>query len=353
MTASDLVPGRRCTTPRRRARALPGDVIGQLEDEHSDPPEERQRFAEPGRARPGGQEIAPGPGEGSPRPRHGAALNLGESPEQTLVPHVAEAGEVEPVQVHLLHERRLRVDDPVRLEDPVNLLDAAPGIGHMLEDGLRHHRVDAAVLEREIMRVAEDRRRRVGRRVDVDETDGRLPGELAHPFAPDAAAHQQHHRRRASFQQQALHGSKTAHGGQIHRRRGDPAQPQPGLSPRALGVRVAALGMLRRLIAQVVAVVEDGPVLGDQDRTSGYDGIRFAAPGVATTKNAGDLGHEVALAGGAAKNGTKAVSGLEHRRLRGSLLPMVIDARGVAPRMAAGQGQMVIWNWPSTLLSAS
>jgi hypothetical protein len=61
------------------------------------------------------------------------------------------------VQVDLLHEGRLGVDDPRRFEDAMNLLDAAPGIRHVLEHRLRHHGVDAAVAEREIMGVTEDR----------------------------------------------------------------------------------------------------------------------------------------------------------------------------------------------------
>ncbi len=97
-----------------------------------------------------------------PRPEHGAREVVDRPhraavpgppllPESTSVelprnrkrwPAFGEAGEVVGAFVHVLEERRLGIDQPVRLQHAPDLLDHLLRVEHVLEHRLDHHRVD-------------------------------------------------------------------------------------------------------------------------------------------------------------------------------------------------------------------
>ena len=187
------------------------------------------RRAASGRTTPGST-ATPRPAPSPARRRRRS--RLGEAAKQTPVADVREAREVEAAQVDLLHERRLRIDDAFGLEHAVDLVDAAPRIGDVLQHRLHDDGVHRAVGERQVVGVAEHRRRRVGRRIDVDDPAVRGVGQLADALSAQPAADHQHHRvGDAAPDQQVAHPRQAADRRHVHRRRRQPAQPL--LHPRA------------------------------------------------------------------------------------------------------------------------
>src|SRR5829696_8092334 len=72
------------------------------------------------------------------------------------MPNIREPREVEGSFVHLLHERRLGIDEPVVTKDAISLVDHLSRCGHVLEDRLNYHSVEGTCGEWEGMPVARD-----------------------------------------------------------------------------------------------------------------------------------------------------------------------------------------------------
>ena len=123
-------------------------------------PEERQRqrrrdlIAEAERA----QEVAIGPQEGDASTADGAGLDLAEAAEQPAMGAGAEALEVVSTRVHLLHERRVGIDETVVLEHAVQFADHHFRLENMFEHRLNPDGVEAPVLEGQVMRIGDERR---------------------------------------------------------------------------------------------------------------------------------------------------------------------------------------------------
>jgi glycosyltransferase involved in cell wall biosynthesis len=146
-------------------------------------PDDAARGARPG-DRPRG--VVEAPDELGAHAGDRAGVDLGEPPEELPVPAEGEAGEVVRPGVHLLEERRLGVDDTLGTQDPVDLAHHDVGGEHVLEHGLDDHGVDAAVPQRDRVRVSDQRGRPAGE--DVEAEDVRAEGRVVQALRPVADA---------------------------------------------------------------------------------------------------------------------------------------------------------------------
>ncbi len=94
-------------------------------------------------------------------------------------------------RVYGLHEGGLGVDQSVVLEHAVNLGDAAKRVDHMFEHRLDDHRVEAPVLKREIVTVADDDRLIAEIHVACDEIERGIVQDRVKPLADQAASYDQ------------------------------------------------------------------------------------------------------------------------------------------------------------------
>src|SRR5262249_27624966 len=84
---------------------------------------------------------------------------------------MGKSGEIVATFVNLLHKRCFRVNDPARLQHPVNLSDTPMRIYDMLENGLNDYTVERIILERNVMRVADQRRPGAKQKVGLHQLD--------------------------------------------------------------------------------------------------------------------------------------------------------------------------------------
>src|SRR5437764_7792129 len=82
---------------------------------------------------------------------------------------VSKAGEIVRATMDLLHEGGVAENDPLPLQHAMHLLRAAVRIGDMFENRLRHHPIERLVIERDVVRIADDGDMRSERDVSGDE----------------------------------------------------------------------------------------------------------------------------------------------------------------------------------------
>ena len=102
---------------------------------------------------------------------------------------VREPTEVVGALVHLLHKRGIRIHQPPNLQHTVDLSRTPPGIEDPLENAFSRDRVEAAVLEGQVVRIADQRDLRSRRDVRLDDLRiGRGP-QGVQVLAVDAVSH--------------------------------------------------------------------------------------------------------------------------------------------------------------------
>jgi glycosyltransferase involved in cell wall biosynthesis len=133
--------------------------------QHPDHPAEQARTGEgTGQVVDAPQQLGSGSGNDT-------GVDLVEVAEQVSVPAQGEPGEVVGPGVHVLQERRLGVDQPVRAQDPVDLGHDDLGGDDVLEDGLRDDGVDRPVRERDGVGVGDDLDHITAEEVETDDLD--------------------------------------------------------------------------------------------------------------------------------------------------------------------------------------
>src|SRR5215510_12839082 len=106
---------------------------------------------------------------------------------------MGEAREVIAPHMDLLNEGRFRVDEPAGFQYPVDLLYATARVHDVLEHRLNDDRVERRIVERDIVRIANQCRERPERDVGANQLDRwRIPHQRWHPLAKDASAEHEH-----------------------------------------------------------------------------------------------------------------------------------------------------------------
>jgi hypothetical protein len=141
--------------------------------------------------------VVGAPQELGARAGDGAGGELLEAAEEVAVAARGVPGEVVGAGVHLLQERGLRVDQPVVLEDPVDLGDHLGRIQYVLQYRLRQHRVDARRAQWNPVGVRDELGHRARDDVEADDLDARIAVDGAHTVADRGPADDQQCRRRA------------------------------------------------------------------------------------------------------------------------------------------------------------
>ena len=96
------------------------------------------------------------PEEAGPRAKYDTGIDAVKTLEKISMTAFRESGEVVRPRVDGLHERRLSVDDPVFLENPVYFAHDDGGLQHMFEHGLDHDCVDRSTPERDLVSICDE-----------------------------------------------------------------------------------------------------------------------------------------------------------------------------------------------------
>ena len=162
------------------------EPVGQCEERERD----ARQIGDASAAQQTTQEIARGPVERQSGTSEWSAANRLESPPEPPVSKLGKAGEIVRAFVHLLHERRLGIDDAIRLQYALDLRDDTQRLDDVLEDGLHADAIDAPVRKRDVVSVR-DKLREL-RWVDVE---GDLPNlrVVVERFGPDPHRRAAHH----------------------------------------------------------------------------------------------------------------------------------------------------------------
>jgi len=136
-------------------------------------PLQRQSRDPPGslRSHQSAHHVFDAPDERGGGARHNSSADLLEVTKEIAVTAAREPGEVIRSCVHLLQERGLRVDESLVFDHSVDLGDDAGRLQYVLEHGLDHDRVNAAVSERDAMCICDELRQLTA--VDVEREHAR------------------------------------------------------------------------------------------------------------------------------------------------------------------------------------
>ncbi len=132
--------------------------------------------------------LSDGPREFGTDAGYLARLDKREASKQPAVATLSEAGKVERSFVHVLEERRVGVDEAVRLKDAMNLGYDASRIENVLEHRLNHHAIDACIGQGDEVRVGDELRKARRIHVERDHVELRIIVQLLEATSDGAAA---------------------------------------------------------------------------------------------------------------------------------------------------------------------